>query len=1376
MENLNINDVEGTRHTNVDQTTLTPEELLECCLIGKLLVNKPIRFGDFQSRLAHLWQPGKGVEIRPMEDNKFMFQFFHPLDMERIYQGGPWLYENHMLILRKVKFGEDPIMVPMESTEIWVQVHHLPFGFMCAPIGWLVGNHIGKHSWVFERDEGEPVQVHFKYEKLGNFCFACGIIGHTQNSCNKRYETSLIESENRWGNYLKAENSITNGGATANRWLRGGRNSDRGGRGGAINAGVNAGIDHAAINANIRLHAIHGRIKVGRDSSTRKLIFFKLMEEKLEGINTGNYCWVKFDVFSGKLLNVNDEGNGNSTRGINEQRMTVHMGPQPTIGGPGSQLVTRKVNESTANNMLAAMATSSINMPINDPCYVGPTTNSVQLLLEGVSNSHTQEAIPKKRPRKDADMLEHDNVALLQASNMIDMQVDTEHTATGVAETQQLRRHVGNPQSVPQQVNWEKPSHGRYKCNIDASFSPMSNKVGIGMCIRDTNGCFVAARTEWMEPILDVDIGEAMGLLRALNWMNEIQLTNVDLEMDCKRVVDSLYSSRTYRSDLGDILSDCRTILTTSLVNSHVKFIRRQANEAAHRLARVATSLANFHNFIDLPTYQNGDYVILSRSKHGAEMESQKKKKKKGSPSTVPNLKYLARTYKPDAIILYETMTNANKIKELKYVLGFDFCFTVDREGRGGGVAIFWNNSLKCQIMNYSLNHIYIEVFDAIRGNWRITGFYGFPEGGRRRASWNFLRHLSQTSQLPWCIIGDFNDILSSDEKRERTDRPEWLIHGFREAVTDAGLIDIELTGYPFTWFKSLGTARAVEEKLDRALANMDWCNMFVDAKLECLTTTASDHYPLLLSWECKTDLTLFPKQFKFEQAWLLEPNFKQFVHQQWNSSEHQTVTQKLKNCADEMSKWSAENCHKTRKEIEKYRRKLELVRNHVDETNFHYYNEIRKKLDFLLVKDDLFWKQRAKTFWYRDGDLNTRFYHATASARKKKNLIGHLEDSQGNFCNSQEGMQVIAKDYFLNIFQQQRGERIKVLNAVNSSITQEDNNALTAPFTMAEFKEAIFSMEADKCLGPDGFNPGFYQHFWDLCGYEIFKAGCSWLECGSFPPKLNSTNIALIPKGEAQVTMKDCRPISLCNVLYKIVAKVLANRLKPVLTKCILDNQSAFVPGRYILDNAMAAIEIIHFMKSKTRGKKGEAALKLDISKVYDRMDWMFLKDMMLKMGFSQKWIDWIMLCVETVDYSVIVNGQKVGPIVPGRGLRQGDPLSPYLFIICAEGLSALIKHAEDRGELHGVKICRNAPIILHLLFADDCFLFFKATTTEATILKNILSVYESASGQAINLQKSEFYCSRNVPAEVREAIANQLGVTQVLGTADIYLKRAEK
>jgi hypothetical protein len=133
--------------------------------------------------------------------------------------------------------------------------------------------------------------------------------------------------------------------------------------------------------------------------------------------------------------------------------------------------------------------------------------------------------------------------------------------------------------------------------------------------------------------------------------------------------------------------------------------------------------------------------------------------------------------------------------------------------------------------------------------------------------------------------------------------------------------------------------------------------------------------------------------------------------------------------------------------------------------------------------------------------------------------------------------------------------------------------------------------------------------------------------------------------------------------------------------------------------------------MKTKTRGKIGEVALKLDISKAYDRIDWEYLKEVMIKMGFTMQWVNWIMMCVELVDYSVIVNNEAVGPIIPGCGLRQGDPLSPYLFIICAEGLSALIKQTEARGDIHGVKICRNAPIITHLLFANDCFLFLRAT-----------------------------------------------------------------
>jgi hypothetical protein len=167
-------------------------------------------------------------------------------------------------------------------------------------------------------------------------------------------------------------------------------------------------------------------------------------------------------------------------------------------------------------------------------------------------------------------------------------------------------------------------------------------------------------------------------------------------------------------------------------------------------------------------------------------------------------------------------------------------------------------------------------------------------------------------------------------------------------------------------------------------------------------------------------------------------------------------------------------------------------------------------------VKDDLFWKQRAKTFWHCDGDLNTRYFHAVATSRRKINKIIQLEDAHGVVCNSSEGLKSIARDYFNELFQQQVGDRDVVINAISRSILDDDNESLTAPFLVEEFHDAIFSMESDKCPGPDGFNPGFYKHFWDICGQELFDAGCSWLELGVFPTNLNSTHITLFLKGDS--------------------------------------------------------------------------------------------------------------------------------------------------------------------------------------------------------------------------------------------------------------------
>lgn len=239
---------------------------------------------------------------------------------------------------------------------------------------------------------------------------------------------------------------------------------------------------------------------------------------------------------------------------------------------------------------------------------------------------------------------------------------------------------------------------------------------------------------------------------------------------------------------------------------------------------------------------------------------------------------------------------------------------------------------------------------------------------------------------------------------------------------------------------------------------------------------------------------------------------------------------------------------------------------------------------------------------------------------------------------------------------------------------------------------------------------------------------------------------------------------------MYKVIAKVLANRLRSILPGIITDNQSAFVPGRNIADNVLVTFEILHHMKRMRRGAEREVALKLDVSKAYDRVDWSYLRKRLIQMGFESKWINWIFLCVTTVSYSVGVNGVSVGPIIPRRGLRQGDPLSPYLFLFCADGLSDMINKEALENKISGSQIASNAPAVTHLLFADDSFLFFKPVEEEAQQVKLILQMYEAISGQAINLQKSGICFSSNVRVDKQQQLKQQLGVHKDLST-DKYL-----
>ena len=256
--------------------------------------------------------------------------------------------------------------------------------------------------------------------------------------------------------------------------------------------------------------------------------------------------------------------------------------------------------------------------------------------------------------------------------------------------------------------------------------------------------------------------------------------------------------------------------------------------------------------------------------------------------------------------------------------------------------------------------------------------------------------------------------------------------------------------------------------------------------------------------------------------------------------------------------------------------------------------------------------------------------------------------------------------------------------------------------------------MHPSKAPGPDGMSPFFFQKFWHIVGHDVTTAVLSVLHSGRYLRKMNYTHIVLIPKKNEPEYIMKFWPISLGNVVSRIISKVLANRLKPILPNVISDSQSAFVPGRIITDNTTVAFEMLHRMRNRTKGRKGHMAVKLDISKAYDRVEWEFLQRIMQKIGLPDQWVNLAMETVRTTSYSTLINGEPRGFFTPTRGIKQGDPLSPYLFLLCAEGLSSLIRQAVGSQLLKGVMSCQGGVKVSHLLFADDSLLFCEATIEE--------------------------------------------------------------
>lgn len=392
---------------------------------------------------------------------------------------------------------------------------------------------------------------------------------------------------------------------------------------------------------------------------------------------------------------------------------------------------------------------------------------------------------------------------------------------------------------------------------------------------------------------------------------------------------------------------------------------------------------------------------------------------------------------------------------------------------------------------------------------------------------------------------------------------------------------------------------------------------------------------------------------------------------------------------------------------------------------------------------EEAYWRQKSRCKWLIEGERNTKVFQAMARKKQTRAKIFQIREN-GVLMNDPDEIGNSAMNYFKKLLLEPE-DIIACHNLyfIPQIVTEEDNAWLCREPTMEEVKTTVFGLNSDSVAGPDGFNAHFYQTCWEFIQDDVFAAVVDFFHGVTLPRSFKATNVVLIPKKENPEEWKDYRPISLCNVSYKILSKVLNDRLAIILPKIVSPSQSGFVKGRLIGDNILLAQEMVYNLGVR-RGKQN-TILKLDMEKAYDRMDWEFIYQMLSKFGFCPSWINLIKACIEECYFSILVNGETNGFFKSAHGIRQGDPISPALFIIAAEflsrGLESLYRENPNMEFSTG-----GGLMVTHLAYADDCIIFINGHKDNMLLLKKFLNLYEMVSGQKVNERKSCFLTGNSV------------------------------
>lgn len=697
----------------------------------------------------------------------------------------------------------------------------------------------------------------------------------------------------------------------------------------------------------------------------------------------------------------------------------------------------------------------------------------------------------------------------------------------------------------------------------------------------------------------------------------------------------------------------------------------------------------------------------------------------------------------------------------------FKWCFNYDHHSNGR-IWLGWDTSkwdivlLSQSAQQISCNVTCLES----KMQFFVSIVYAYNTYSERRILWNELDAFkklitSNGVSSPWILAGDFNSYMKLEESVGSHNFWTTSMLDFKDCICNLGVTDLRATGQLHTWWDG-SISNPVQRKLDRVMVNDTWLDLFPMSHASFLPRGISDHSPAAIHLGILHDKMLKP--FQLYAHLLLEPSFLSEVKEAWDTDivgdPWFVLTSKMKRVKAAMIKLnnSKGNLHSAvdtaRNNLNQFQASLPLLPNAAQRRE---ESNLISLLNSALSQEEVLLKQKSRVNWLKNGDGNNRYFFNACKGRWNRNKILTLEDADGINHTTHKGIAKIAVDHFKN----QMGSAKIVENFADVQLpmlTESQKQGLVLNFSDEDILKAFKDMAGNKSPGPDGFSPEFFVQTWNVIGKDVTTA-IKWFFCNLHLPRIiNSTAIALIPKQDCPTKVQHFRPISCCNVLYKCIAKLIASRLKMILPEIISPYQAAFVPTRSIGDNIILAQALCRNYHHKSGARR--CTFKLDISKAFDSLDWSFLFTALEKMGFPQKFLNWVRACITSSMLSIKINGVLEGYFKSESGLRQGDPLSPYLFVLAMEVLTACIRKftcSVDFKHHLGTKELD----LSHLIFADDVLLFSKGDLTSVKLLMEGVHLFSSISGLQLNLSKCSVFFSK-LPDEIRINILEHTGFTE--------------